>query len=640
MNPLRWIIPAALLFTGVASLSALPAPAPAADTSSYGKQITRTMQLLATSTPEHPNTVRIIIYGQSISQQKWWLSVIQDLRDRYPSANIIAVNRSLGGFASQLLKRPAEHDLYPFYPDLLIFHVYGSDVDYETIIKNTRTLTTAEVCLQTDHVTRGTTLNAQGIYVDDNWTAHMNNELIPSLATKYHCEVIDVRTAWKNYLTTNKFNLESLLADGTHLNDDGNVLMAQLISRQLIERPDVATDPDVLVTDYVVGEDIEWKGNTLGLAFSGNRVDVIPNGEPSGSATVLIDDKKPSTFPSLYNITRPNDDTAKDWPWAVGAIHHITWSAPLVLEDWTVKLLTIDAAKKNWTFQVTGSVTGLDGQGSNSLNFTSTSGRVKISKDDWWITEASNNVSINAGFEIKWHVYPLYSDTYPKTTSDTYNQDYSDFLAKGLTNEHHVLQLTAASEAERPDIKAIRVYRPYYNRAAGNRASFSIANKVITLPKAGGKVDVKVISNTLWTPGEHPDWLGLSTPRFYGSQTITLSVDANPSASARTTNLVVTPEGGTLSPVTLSITQPGPTAAEFFSPTPLTSGWRNTSWGYVYDGAFPFVFHPKVDWIYIFNNTPEGYFFYSFKQAAFGFTGSAYYPYYYVWDAEPGWHVE
>ena len=59
----------------------------------------------------------------------------------------------LGGFASQLLVKTAETDLYPFQPDLLIFHVYGAHDKYEDIIRRTRERTTAEILLQNDHVT-------------------------------------------------------------------------------------------------------------------------------------------------------------------------------------------------------------------------------------------------------------------------------------------------------------------------------------------------------------------------------------------------------------------------------------------------------------------------------------------------------
>ena len=41
------------------------------DVSGWGRNVQRTMRLLATSTAEKRNTVRILFYGQSITEQKW-----------------------------------------------------------------------------------------------------------------------------------------------------------------------------------------------------------------------------------------------------------------------------------------------------------------------------------------------------------------------------------------------------------------------------------------------------------------------------------------------------------------------------------------------------------------------------------------
>ena len=112
-----------------------PNPKSLGDTANYGRNIQRTMRLLAESTPEHRNTVRVLFYGQSITEQKWSDQVADDLRRRFPNANLIIENRALAGFASQMLVKTAETDLYPFQPDLLIFHVYGAHDKYEDIIR-------------------------------------------------------------------------------------------------------------------------------------------------------------------------------------------------------------------------------------------------------------------------------------------------------------------------------------------------------------------------------------------------------------------------------------------------------------------------------------------------------------------------
>lgn len=85
----------------------------------------------------------------------------QYLRATYPNANLIISNLALGGHASQLLVKTAEADLYPFQPDLLIFQVYGSHIEYDNIIRRVRERTCADIVMQTDHITRDESLTEE-----------------------------------------------------------------------------------------------------------------------------------------------------------------------------------------------------------------------------------------------------------------------------------------------------------------------------------------------------------------------------------------------------------------------------------------------------------------------------------------------
>lgn len=105
-------------------LLAAPTRPPAdADRDHRGRGVLRTMSPLSAGTAEKPSPIRILFYGQSITEQDWWKAVVADLRARFPTAIIDAQNRAIGGFSSQRLVLTAEHDRYPFAPDLLISHV-------------------------------------------------------------------------------------------------------------------------------------------------------------------------------------------------------------------------------------------------------------------------------------------------------------------------------------------------------------------------------------------------------------------------------------------------------------------------------------------------------------------------------------
>jgi len=63
-------------------------PPPPDNLEQLGANIQRTMTLLATSTPEKRNHVRILFYGQSVTANPWSKAVGDDLRKAYPNADL------------------------------------------------------------------------------------------------------------------------------------------------------------------------------------------------------------------------------------------------------------------------------------------------------------------------------------------------------------------------------------------------------------------------------------------------------------------------------------------------------------------------------------------------------------------------
>jgi len=423
-----------------------PAPTPG-DPKTLGYGIQRTMRLLATSTPKRRNRVRILFYGQSITVQDWTKRVADDLRRRFPHADLEIENRAIGGFASQLLKLPAEHDLYPFYPDLLIFHVYGSHTDYEGIIRSVRSRTAAEVLMQKDHVTAWPDPNASQTQNTGMWWSRMMNDVyLPSFAEKYGCGLVDVPTGWLGYLKANNLQPSALLSDEVHLNDHGNYLMAELIKQYLVVRPELEKQEPRLSWDVPIRPSM-WKKGKLALDFDGNRVDLLP-ARSGGRLSVRIDGKKPSEFPSMYAITRPTPN-----PWSPLALVRVDHASPLRIEDWTLEITKVDETAQKWSYRVVGSLTGPDGEGSNDQTFTSNSGRVKIEPGSFYKAG-----KFEPGYQIKWRVVPTHLDQYSPTLPQSPASDAATTIAQGLPNGRHRLELTATDG--QPAIKAVRIYRP------------------------------------------------------------------------------------------------------------------------------------------------------------------------------------
>jgi len=432
----------------------LPAPPTPEDDSALGRGIQRSMTLMATSTPEKHHKVKVLYYGQSITNQQWTDEVTRYLKETYPHADFTFAKLSLGGFSSQRLVRTTDYDVLPFYPDLLIFHVLGDHRRYEDIIIKVRENTAAEVAIWNDHVTR------LPIKPDD-WSEKMSYGFIPGYAERYGCYLMDIRTLWKKYLAENGFEPSRFLRDNVHLNESGNWLLASLIKPFLVYRPELPdADWKDLARDYTVGKDLLWQDGRLTLQFTGNRVDAYSawtgRGEP-GAAKVLIDGKRPSEFPDLYYHARPSGTPNIGWP----AIKRITWQKPPVLESWTARCYDFNDEATEFKFEVTGSVTGPDGTGLSTERFVSDSGRVVIEPQDWTFgfDRSVSKKPMPQSVTVRWQTKALFTDSYTPLKVEDAAYEYPTVLAQGLPNTTHTLEII--SETGKPiDIAFIRVYRP------------------------------------------------------------------------------------------------------------------------------------------------------------------------------------
>ncbi len=427
------------------------------DQANFGYGIQRTMRLLTTSTPTKRNTVRILFYGQSITEQKWAGQVTTWLRATYPNANLVIENRAIGGHSSQLLWRTAEADLYPFQPDLLIFYVYGSHLDYEKIITNVRKQTTAEILIQNEHLTRPEDMvepTAPPVQSGPTWSAWMSEVFLPDLAKRFDAELLDQRKAWRAYLKANSLQPKDLLVDGVHLNDRGCAVMAEIVEQHFhslgARRKAKADD---MVLDLKIGQQLKWNGRRLKLEFEGSRVDVIASANANtGSVKVLVDGKPAST----YATSRAQAYPGSNWP----IVKRVSISREATEEEWTASLTDIKDEGKTFKFSISGSKTGLDGEGTSDKPFTSKSGKITIEPDDWNLEYCQKvfKRQIAEPLVTKWKVIPQFVNEYQPHPSKPAIEN-STTLVQGLTNGKHTLELVATNESK-PEIVSLRVYRP------------------------------------------------------------------------------------------------------------------------------------------------------------------------------------
>jgi hypothetical protein len=434
-----------LYFGSAAAQSFFPIPE-VADTARFSPFVARTARRLqAPSSPA--DTVRVVVYGQSISMQDWWKDVKSYLETQYPGTPLVVLNRAIGGFSAERLKLVVANDLIPLAPDLVLFHDYGNEADYETIIRTIRERTTAEVAVQTDHVAVGQ---------NEAWHDRHNAEWLPALCQKYNLALLDVRTAWKTYLQANNLPASALLTDGVHLNAHGNYLMAGIIKRYLAALPRATpAAPHPVPVVYRAGTQYKPGGRKLRLPVEGNRVDLAwasvgPGGE---SVSVTIDGKKPSARPESYFYTRPARRPEGFFLTHMGLLLAMQLGGAPQEEDWTLTVTAVDTLRGELRFTLRGSRTGEDGAGSSDSLFTSRSGRIRIAPEGWFRRKSPGDFGqfrwLAPGDTLGWQVKCMGKDAVvPRSTGPV-------TVVLGVPNGPHMLELQG-----QPLPAEVRVYKP------------------------------------------------------------------------------------------------------------------------------------------------------------------------------------
>ena len=210
-----------------------PPPAPSVP----GRGLARTRARLAASTSARPETVRVLFYGQSITRQEWWEIVAHRLRRAWPSVRLVIRNHARGGWDASRLRLVLEEDVFRFEPDLVVFHAYGPEPAYEEAIAALRAGTRAEILVHSDHVDWMPGDARPGDLARYRWHERHSVEWLPALAERHGLGLVHVWEPWGEYLRRHGLQAKDLLSDDVHLNDRGNFLLADLVSRHLLPPP-------------------------------------------------------------------------------------------------------------------------------------------------------------------------------------------------------------------------------------------------------------------------------------------------------------------------------------------------------------------------------------------------------------------
>ncbi|HEY9250727.1 MAG TPA: hypothetical protein VIO38_16420 [Rariglobus sp.] len=438
--------------------------APAAvleDPKELGRHLPRTMALLQSAAPGHRTPVNILLYGQSIIASSFVTSELrQYLQKTYPDARITLTNTAIGGYTAEHLHRTAWQDLYPAYPDLVIFHDYGGEKtgELEEMFRNIRRYTTAEILTWTHHVDNF----GSGVDRDREESAAFNR----ALAKKYGYEIAEVREQWKEHLKLTRAARTDFLVDKLiHLNPPGAKLLVGYLIPHFKDNP-LASDvwkQCVRTLDLsqpqpeVTCAPGSWKTTPAGLvstgdqplriAFTGNRVELVgaPATGSTGGVRVLIDGKPPSAHPGAYTADRSTLAPGAWWP----AVSHVVLGPDPIEDTCTLSFTNVSPDGTRYDFTVKSLRSGDEGQGASGRDFVSRSGRIRIAADDLDIAGVKRvtKKDLPPAFEASFNIRRLGLDQWSQPANPRPEIIIRDTVFQELETRPHVLELVPDGKA-------------------------------------------------------------------------------------------------------------------------------------------------------------------------------------------------
>ncbi len=440
--------------------SALPPPDPV-----QFLAVQRSSALISASSSRKAYPVRVLIYGQSISQQKWAWDTLKNLGKWHPGVAFIGEMRAISAFSSDYLLQTAEADIYPYRPDIIVFHAYGPYGEgngWEQILRQFRSRTTADIILFGNHPRVDGELNevtdpASIVGLGENW---VNYVFAPRLAAELGLCFPDNRTAFKRYLTTVGSPVKTILNDTIHFNELGSEIQMAIL-KSFIGAPRLFPPVDPFnngrVQTHRIGSDgLRWENGRLRLSFVGNRLDAILTAGAPGGCRVEVDGQAPTSLPSGMGHRRTSF-----WKGDNGfrpAILRIGFTTKPLLERWVLTVTGENSDNPNdFEFEVSGSLTGWDGSGRSTNVFVSNSGRVLIGPDNWnFVRRPAGQI----GTQILWESEQRSVDRLGEVPGSASWLEAAVTVINDFSDAAHVVELIADDPLHPPPVSALRVYHP------------------------------------------------------------------------------------------------------------------------------------------------------------------------------------
>jgi hypothetical protein len=382
-------------------------------------------------------------YTNMLGNGEAWM---QEIPKRFPKAPPIEYRKMVGNSCPwQYLCGWARHLVIPDQPDLVLIYTLGDPQDLEKLIVELRSHTTADIIVPSIHW-READLAMWG--KSEN-SPQQDIESVRNVCRKYSVEFVENRRDWGEYLQANKLPISALLKDAVHQSDFGaHIINSNILAH--LRRPDrysyqpTSRERSIQPTKETNG--------TFKASFTGNRIDLIgQKSSDGGTLQVLLDGKPAEQIEAfLMSYVQPNAKNSAEGRGAVPrdqSPHGITLGERVIPQSWTI-LMTSDTGD----YELSGSVTGSDGNGNAFKPFKSSTGQIMIEPELWRRAER-NRKGDRFTFDVR-----------RSTLSEIRFQGASGErfvvrIAENLSNREHTLELAPVGDGA-ARIEAMKVFQP------------------------------------------------------------------------------------------------------------------------------------------------------------------------------------
>jgi len=401
--------------------------------------------------------------------------LIADIRKRFPNAPPITYKKMVGGSTPwHLLRGWARHLVIPDQPDVVLIYNFGRTSGMEKLLKELRQNSTADIVVGTLHWCRG----HQSVWPDpEAVTRHLDPPAVRKLCAEYSVEFVESRRELTRYMVDNGLQISDLLVDAVHQSPYAARMINANIARHFHRAEGGAADLPVremriAANSSRVKKSGEWQLSddskalaasgpaSLQIDFTGNGINLIGIREPdAGSVRVWIDGKPAAEANAFYaSYVQPGVDNFIDLNSPdVDFRRHISDRCPhgvslgedadVVPQGWTLRMTSDDG-----DYSITGSITGLDGNGNAFRRFTSDSGQIEVDPELWRLAK-TNRSGDTFSFEVVRNIQTQVDFSGPL-------EKVRVPLVHGLGNGRHTLKLEVVGGTGPVTLEAFEVFRP------------------------------------------------------------------------------------------------------------------------------------------------------------------------------------